>query len=127
MEREMEEQSGEVTSPAPLTKGCGIPSIIAPGQKAKVLLWRRVRIWADEDHESEETVPSTRVRKGVNHDIGRWPSERSSGACKSSRRSEGACPWCLTSAITSETSLGRSVGVGKNSPWCRQSRVSSAS
>jgi hypothetical protein len=38
-----DEQSGEVTSPAPTTKGCGIPSIIAPGQNERVMLCFMVR------------------------------------------------------------------------------------
>jgi hypothetical protein len=57
-----DEQSGEVTSPASTPKGCGIPSIIAPGQKERVMMWLMGRTLPDKDH---EIVPSARVREGV--------------------------------------------------------------
>ena len=59
IERVRYEQSGEVTSPTPTTKGCIIPSIIAPGQNERVMLLPMERTLPDEDH---EMVPSTQVR-----------------------------------------------------------------
>ncbi len=114
---------GEFTSTAPNIKGCGIPSIIAPGQNERVVLWRKVRTLPDED---QEMVPSAWVREGVSHGSGRRPSKRSSVICSNKRRSQGACPSGVTSAITSKTSLGRSAGVKNKSPWYRQSKVSTA-
>ncbi len=56
MERTREVQSVEVTSLAPTTKGCGIPSMIAPGQNERALLWPMERALSEED---QEMVPST--------------------------------------------------------------------
>ncbi len=38
MERRRDVQSGEEMSPALITKGCGVPSMIAPEQNEKVLM-----------------------------------------------------------------------------------------
>ena len=73
----MEEHKGEVTSPAPTTKGCGIPSIIAPGQKESEQLCPTERILPDEVY---EVLPSAWVRDMVSHGIGRCPSDVPFGA-----------------------------------------------
>ena len=67
--------------------GLGIPSIIAPGQNERVLLWPMERTLPDED---QHRVPSIWVREGVNHDSGRRPTEGSSGVCINNRWSQGA-------------------------------------
>ncbi len=87
IEKMSDEQSGEVNSPASTTKGCGIPSIIAPGQNEKVMLMPMERILPDED---QEMVSSTRVRVGVSHGSGRRPFEKSSGVYSSNRWSHDA-------------------------------------
>jgi hypothetical protein len=66
-------------------------------------------------------------REGVNHISGRWPSAWSIGVWLNNLESQGAWPWGLMHAMTSDVVLGRSVGVETaESPWCGQSRVNSA-
>ena len=82
VERLGNEQSGEATSSAPTTKGCGVPSIIAPGQNERVLLWPMERTLPDDD---QEMVPSTRAREGVRQGSGWKPFEGSSSVCSRNR------------------------------------------
>jgi hypothetical protein len=79
-----DEQSGEVTSPAPTTKCYGTPLMIAPGQNERVMLCSMERTLPDEDH---EIVPSFRVRERVSLGSGRCPSAGSFGVCINSRKS----------------------------------------
>ncbi len=113
-----------VTSPAPTTYGCGLPFKIALWQKEREVLWWTLRSLPDE---VQVRVPASRVREGVSHGNGRWPSAWSIGVWESSQESQGARPWAETPAITSEPGLGRLVGVVTASPWCKMRRVSSAS
>ena len=71
IKRRMDERSGVVTFPAPTTKGCYIPSIIAPGQNERVMLWPVERTLLNEDQEIDG--PSIRVREGVSHGSERRP------------------------------------------------------
>ncbi len=66
-DRRREVHNEEVMFTALITKDCGVPSMIAPGQNERVLLWRIARTLPDEDY---ETVPSAEVKKGVSHGSG---------------------------------------------------------
>jgi hypothetical protein len=66
-----DDQSGEVTSLVPTTKGCGTPLMIAPGRNERVLLFPTERTLPDEDH---EIVLSSWVR-------GSQPRQRAVSVC----------------------------------------------
>jgi hypothetical protein len=87
--------------------------IIAPGQNESVVLCRMERTLPEEVH---EMMPSIRVREGTSHGSGRCPSVGSIGLWCNNLESQGAWPLGGMSAITSEITLGRSLGVGTESP-----------
>jgi hypothetical protein len=62
-------------------------------------------------------MPSAWVRKGVSHGSGRCLSAGSIGVWCISLGHHNAWPWGGIFAITYETILGRSVGMGTESPW----------
>ena len=64
----IEEQSGEVTSPAATTKGWGVPSIIAPGQNERVMMYLTERTLPKE---VQAILPPSLTREGVSHGRGR--------------------------------------------------------
>jgi hypothetical protein len=123
MERMIDWHTGEFNAPVPTTYGCGMPSMMAPGQNAKFLLALIVRVLLDEFH--VRVAPSSR-REGVIHGRGRAPSVASSVKEERTRRSQGACPMGATSTVKSDTLRGLSVGVGTSSVCSRERRVSRA-
>ncbi len=60
----------ELIAPDPTTYGCGMPSLIAPGQNARDLLALIDRMLHDEVHVK---VSSPSIREGVIHGRGRAP------------------------------------------------------
>ncbi len=69
----MDWQTGELMAPAPIKYGFGTPSLMAPGQKARVLLALIDRILPEE---VQVRVVSPSTSEGVIHGRGRTPSFR---------------------------------------------------
>ena len=114
---------GGMIAPDPTTYGCGMPSLIAPGQNARDLLALIDRMLPEEVH---VRVSSLSIREGVMHGRGRAPSVASSEKEERTRCNQGACSMGATLGVKSETLRGRSVGVGTWYVCARQRRVSRA-
>ena len=109
MEMMIDWGTGDVIALVPTTYGCGTPSLIAPGQNARVLLALIGRVLRGKIH----VMPfSPSRREGVIHWRGRAPSVASSLKEERMRCNHGACPMGATLAVKSETLRGRAVGVG---------------
>ncbi len=78
---------GELIAPDPTTYGCGMPSLIALGLNARVLLALIDRMLHDEVH---VRVSSPSIREGVIHGRGRAPYVASSEMEERTRCNQGA-------------------------------------
>ena len=97
--------------------------MIAPRQKERFLFVCRVLVLPAE---SQVRVTPSGIKEGVSHGSGRMPSLESSFTQERSLLSHGACPYGVTSAMTSETVRALSVGVGTWSTCSKHSSVNMA-
>ena len=119
----MDWQTGELMAPVPIKYGCGTPSLMAPGQKARVLLALIDRVLPEE---VQVKVVSPSTSEGVIHGRRRTPSVESSLKDARTRFSQGAGPMGATLAAKSDTLRGLSVGIGTSSVCARLSSVKRA-
>ncbi len=119
----MDWHTGELMAPVPIKYGCGTPSLMAPGQKARVVLALIYRVVPEEVH---VRVVSPFPSEGMIHGRGRAPSVASSVKDSRTRFSKGACPMGATLGVKSDTLQGLSVGVGTSPVCARLSSVSKA-
>ncbi len=120
IEMRIDWQTGELMAPIAIRYGCGTPSMMAPGQNARVLLALIDRILPEE---VQVRVFSPSTSEGMIHGRGRAPSVASSMKDSRTRFSHGACPMGATPAVKSDTLRGLSVGVGTSSVCARLSRT----